>query len=474
MPEYDAVVVGAGPNGLAAAAAVTEAGRAVLVIEAATTIGGGTRSRELTVPGAIHDVCSSVHPLGLASPFLSSLPLQDHGLEWVHPVLPLAHPVTPDHAVLLHRDIDATATGLGVDGEAYRSTMEGLVSRWPDLEGHLLGPIPRLPRHPLALARFGLVAGPPASWMARTRFQGSDARALFAGCAAHSFLPLDRLLTSSFGWLLMVLAHRVGWPFARGGSQGIADALASYITSQGGAIETGWRVTDLSELPPARAVFLDVTPTGLAAMAGDRLPSGLLRRIRRYRYGPAAFKLDYALSGPVPWTAPGMAEAGTIHIGGTLDDVMEAEQAAWQGRVHPEPFLLVTQPSGVDPSRAPDGIHTLWVYGHVPHASSVDFTTAIEDRIERHAPGFRDLVVGRHVIAPPDWPDHNLNHVGGDIAGGAHTLPQLVLRPLPGLHPYRTGIPGVYLCSSSTPPGAGVHGMCGFHAAQAALAAELA
>lgn len=474
MPSYDAIVVGAGPNGLAAAAALAQDGRSVLVVERAPTVGGGTRSEELTVPGAVHDTCSSVHPLGLASPFLRGLPLHEHGLEWVHPDLPLAHPLDPEQAVLVHRSIADTAAGLGDDGEAYARSLDHLVRSWPRLEGHVLGPVPRIPRHPVALGRFGVLAAPPASWTARVRFRGEPARALFAGCAAHAFLPLDRPLTSSFGWLLLTLAHRVGWPFARGGSQAIADALASYVESLGVEIETGREINDLGELPPARAVLLDLTPEGLVRLAGDRLPTSTRRRAARYRYGPAAFKLDYALAGPVPWLNPDLGRAGTIHLGGTFEDVAASEEAAWSGRAHPAPFLLVTQPSAVDPGRAPSGIHTLWVYGHVPNGSTVDFTDAIEARIEAFAPGFRDTVIARHVIGPPDWAARNPNYVGGDIAGGAHTLPQVVFRPVPGMHPYRTGIPGVYLCSSSTPPGAGVHGMCGYHAARAALAAELA
>jgi phytoene dehydrogenase-like protein len=474
VPEYDAVVVGAGPNGLTAAAVLAGAGRSVLVVEGADRVGGGTRSEELTLPGVRHDVCSAVHPLGAASPAFAGLKLDGHGLEWAHPEIPMAHPVAPGRTGVLHRSLDATVAGLGPDGPAYRRVAGWIAEHWPRLRDQLLGPIPRLPRHPFTLARFGLDAALPATVAARLRLRTEEGRALLAGSSAHSFLPLTRPLTASFGWLLLATAHLEGWPFARGGSQSVADALAASVRARGGHIETGRMVGDLGELPSASAVLLDLTPTGLARVAGDRLPPAVLRRVRRYRYGPAAFKLDYALDGPVPWSDPMLSQAGTVHLGGTVADVAASEAAAWHGREHPEPFLLIAQPSVADPGRAPAGTHVLWVYAHVPHNSTTDFTARIEARIERFAPGFGERVLARHVIRADGWEERNPNYVGGDIAGGAHTIGQLIFRPLPGLHPYGTGIPGVYLCSSSTPPGAGVHGMCGYHAARAALGRELA
>lgn len=468
MSEPDAVVVGAGPNGLAAALTLALAGRRVLVVEAAERIGGGLRTEELTLPGFLHDVCAAVFPLAVASPFLSSLPLGDHGLSWTHPDLPFAHAIEPGRSALVHRDIDATAAGLGADGDRYRTVARSMARRWPKIADHLLGPVLRLPRHPAASAAFA-VRGLPSATTAASRFATTEARAMFAGAAAHSFLPLDRPLTASFGWLLLTIAHTHGWPLVTGGSVAVADAMAAMLRSLGSRIETGRRVDDLRSLPRADITMLDVTPTGFARIAGDRLPRGYLRRVARYRRGPAAFKIDYALSGPVPWADPALAGAGTIHLGGTFEAVADAERAAWEGVSHPDPFLLVVQPTMVDPTRAPEGRHTLWVYGHVPNGSTVDHTDAIERRLERFAPGFRDLVLGRHVLTPEGFERRNPNDVGGDISGGAHTVRQLVFRPFPQPNPYATPIDGVYLCSSATPPGAGVHGMCGHRAARSAL-----
>lgn len=466
MERYDVVVVGSGPNGLAAAVTMAEAGRSVLVLEAADAIGGGIRTEEITLPGFRHDICAAIHPFGLGSPFYRTLPLEDHGLRWVQPAIPLAHGITPRHVVSLPRRLDEAADVMGAH---YASTMRRLIDDWPKLEQHIFGPLARLPRHPLTLARFGLDALPSASWAAR-RLGSEDAAALFAGAAAHAFLPLERPLTASFGWFLLAGAHLFGWPAAEGGSQSIADAMASYLRSLGGEIQTGRYVRRLSELPAHTATMLDVSPSGFVGMTEDRLPGRYAARARKFRHGPAAFKIDYALDGQMPWLEAELAKAGTIHLSGTFDEVADAERATHRGQVHPRPFILVAQQSAFDPSRAPAGKHTLWVYAHVPHGSDVDFVETIERRLEEFAPGFLDLVIGRHVTTPAGFEARNPNYVGGDISGGAHTFSQLVFRPFPSANPYATPIPNVYLCSASTPPGAGAHGMCGRNAARVALA----
>ena len=462
--EYDAVVVGAGPNGLTAGVLLARAGRSVLVVEGADTIGGGTRTEELTLPGFHHDVCSAVHPFGATSPVLRTLPLEEHGLRWVHPDIPLAHGIDPSRISVLPRDLDEATEILGRN---YAARIGPMVEHWAGIEQHLLGPIPRLPRHPLALARFGLEAIRPATTTARAL--GPIVGPLFAGCAAHAFLPLDRPLTASFGWVLMASAHVHGWPFAAGGSRAITDSLASLLRSLGGEIRTGTMVHDLDELPPSKLTFLDVTPSGFANMAGARLPSDYLTRAERFRHGPAAYKIDYALSAPMPWRSPELARAGTIHLSGTAEEVASAERAAFEGRRHPRPFILVVQQSMFDETRAPEGAQTLWVYAHVPHASTGDHSEQIETRLEEFAPGFADVVLERHVMSPAAFESYNPNFVGGDIAGGAHTIDQLVFRPFPQTNPYATPIDGVYLCSASTPPGAGAHGMCGYHAVRSAI-----
>jgi phytoene dehydrogenase-like protein len=466
MRAYDAVVVGAGPNGLAAAIVLARAGRSVLVREANETVGGSARSAELTLPGFVHDVCSAVHPLAAGSPFFRILPLAEHGLEWVSPPAPLAHPFDDGTAAVLERSVEATAVTLGADAGAYRRLMSPLAADWPLLETALLGP-PKLPRHPLALARFGLRALRPARRLAEGWFEGARARALFAGLAAHSFLPLEKVPSAAFGLVLGITGHAVGWPFPRGGAQRIADSLASYFRSLGGEIETGARVGSIDELPPARAVLCDVTPRQLVRLAGDRLPAGYRRKLERYAYGPAAYKVDWALDGPVPWRAKECARAGTVHLGGTLEEVAASERAAWRGEHAEKPFVLVAQPSLFDPTRAPAGKHTLWAYCHVPFGSTFDMTERIERQVERFAPGFRDRVLARSVMSPANLERHNANLVGGDINGGAQTIRQLLTRPT--LRLYSTPRKGLYMCSSSTPPGGGVHGMCGHAAARRAL-----
>jgi phytoene dehydrogenase-like protein len=466
----DAVIVGAGPNGLAAAIVLARAGRSVLVLEAADTVGGGTRTQELTLPGFRHDVCSAIHPLGVGSPFLRTLPLERHGLEWIRPPVPLAHPFDDGTAALLEHSPEATGATLGEDAEAYRRLLEPLVGVADALLDQLLGPL-RVPRHPAALARFSPNALRSAASLARHRFRGERARGLFAGLAAHAILPLSKPPTGAVGLVFAILGHVFGWPFPRGGSQALADSLASYLRSLGGEIECGRSVQSLSELAGARTVLLDVTPRQLLALVGDSLPTGYRRRLGRYRYGPGVFKLDLALDGPVPWRASECARSATVHLGATLDEIAASEQAVAEGR-HPErPYILLAQHSLFDTDRAPPGKHTVWAYCHVPNGSTFDMAERIEAQIERFAPGFRQRIIARHALGPVELERYSANYVGGDIAGGTQDLRQLFTRPVARVVPYSTPLEGVYLCSSSTPPGAGVHGMCGYFAARAALRA---
>jgi phytoene dehydrogenase-like protein len=440
----------------------------VLVYEQAQSVGGGLRSMALTLPGATHDVCSAVHPLGIGSPFFRTLPLDQYGLSWVHPDVPLAHPLD-DGAVVLERDLEATAAGLGADGDTYRALMVPTVADWPVIADSILGPVRPL-RHPRQMARFGRRALRAAAPAIRSALATPGARALMAGLAAHSVLPLERVPSMAVALVLGALGHTVGWPFPRGGSQRLADALAAHLQRLGGEILTNHSVAALSELPPSRIVLLDVTPTQLLRMAGSALPSGVQSRMSSFQHGPGVCKVDWLLEGPVPWRDARCARAGTVHVGGTLEEIVVAERAPWRGEHAERPFVLVAQPSQFDPTRAPDGRQAVWAYCHVPHASATDVHARIEAQIERFAPGFRDRIVARHVMTARDMEVHNPNLIGGDISGGANTLLQTFRRPVSWRHPYRTGIPGVYLCSSSTPPGGGVHGMCGYHAARAAMA----
>lgn len=466
---YDAIIVGAGPNGLAAAITLAQAGKSVLVMEASEKIGGGARTSELTLPGYLHDVCSAIHPLGIGSSFFKSLPLAEYGLEWIQPTLPLAHPFDDGTAAVLDRSTRVTGESLGQDSRAYQSLMDPMVNDWEQILDDLLGPLPLPPKHLLASARFGLPALLPARWLAERLFKGPRARGLFAGIAGHSILPLEKLGTAGFGLFLGFLGHAVGWPVPRRGSQSIMNAMAGYLQTLGGEIVTGRRVCSLEELPPAQAVLFDVTPRQLIEIAGGRLPSGYRRQLARFRYGPGAFKVDYALSEPVPWTAPECRLAGTVHLGGTLDEIAVGEAAVWRGE-HPEkPLILIAQQSLFDPTRAPDGKHTLWAYCHVPHGSTVDMTARIEAQIDRFAPGFRDCILERSVKNTHDIQAYNSNYIGGDIIGGVQDLGQFFTRPTLSLNPYATPVKSLYLCSSSTPPGGGVHGMCGYHSARACL-----
>jgi phytoene dehydrogenase-like protein len=463
----DAVVVGSGPNGLAAAITLAQAGRSVLVVEAAETVGGGVRSAELTLPGFVHDVCSAIHALAKASPCFGALPLEEHGLELVEPPAPLAHPLDDGTAVMLERSVDETAAGLGADRRRYRKLMAPLVAHSDKLVPFLLGRSP-LPRHPVVAARFGLLGLRSAVGLGK-RFEGDRARALLAGLSAHSMQDLRRPPTASFGLALGLFAHTHGWPFVRGGSQRLADALASYFKSLGGEIEVGRSVESVDDLPKSKVTMLDVTPRQVLQLAGHRLPGRYLRALRRYRYGPGAFKVDWALDAPVPWQAGECSRAATVHVGGTLEAIADSEAAVWRGETAERPFVLVAQQSLFDDTRAPEGKHTLWAYSHVPHGSREDMTERIESQIERFAPGFRELILERSVRGPAEMEQYNSNYVGGDINGGVQDLRQLFTRPVVRLDPYSTPVEGLYLCSSSTPPGGGVHGMCGYHAAQSAI-----
>lgn len=464
----DAVVVGSGPNGLAAAIALAQAGRHVNVREAADVIGGGMRTEELTLPGFLHDVCSTVHPLGVSSPFFRALPLAEHGLEWVHSPACLAHPFDDGSAAVLERGIEETGATLGPDAAAWRRLMEPWSRRWLSLAEDVLGPL-EFPDHPVQLARFGLLGLQSARGMARRRFRGEHARALFAGNAAHSMVPLTASPTAAFGLTLVAAAHAVGWPLARGGSRSIAAALASLLRSLGGEIVTGAPVDDVDEFAGVPLVLLDLTPRQVLRVAGHRLHGRYRRALERFRYGAGSFKMDWVLDGPIPWRNPACLRAATVHLGGGLDEIAASEHAPLAGRVPEKPFVLLVQPTLFDPSRSPDGRQIAWAYCHVPFGSDVDMTRAVEDQVERFAPGFRDRVVARSTMGPADLERHNPNLVGGDISAGAMTLRQVFFRPALRRVPYATSVPGLFLCSASTPPGGAVHGMCGYYAAQAAL-----
>ncbi|HEV7485460.1 MAG TPA: NAD(P)/FAD-dependent oxidoreductase [Thermoanaerobaculia bacterium] len=468
MTELDAVVVGSGPNGLAAAIALARAGRSVVVLEAKDTIGGGARTEELTLPGFRHDVCAAIHPMGLVSPFFQTLPLAEHGLVWRESPFAIAHPLDDGTAAILELSLEKTAARLGDDGDAYEKLMAPFATHAAELFDEILRPIRLLPRHPLLLARFGL-AGVPSALSVSKRFRSDAARALFGGCAAHSFLPLDAAGSSSFGLALALAGHAVGWPCAQGGSVSIINALAGYLRSLGGTIQTSTPVRSMNDIPPSRAVLFDVTPRQLADIAGDVLPASYVKRLRRFRYGPGVFKVDWALDGPIPWRAEECGKSATVHVGGTIEEIATHEAAIWKGRNDGKPFVLVAQQSLFDDTRAPVGKHTGWGYCHVPHGSTEDMTAVIEAQIERFAPGFRDRILARHTRNSAQYEAYNANMIGGDIAGGANNLMQVLARPFPQRDPYSTPNKRIYLASSSTPPGGGVHGMCGYWAAQSAL-----
>lgn len=465
--EYDAVVVGAGPNGLSAAVRLQQAGLSVLVLEGKDTIGGGTRSAELTLPGFTHDICSAIHPLAAESPFFKSLPLREHGLEFIYPTLAAAHPLDNGNAAVLYFSVEDTARALGIDQERYRAVFHPLVSSWNDIATDLLGPL-TIPSSPVPFARFGLNALTSATWFAK-KFRSPETRALWAGMAAHSIQPLTNMATSAIALVLMITAHTSGWPLPRGGSRHISESLASYFRSLGGKIETNVWVRSMDQLPSSHAVLFDVSPKQLLEIAGHKFSSLYRWQLARYRYGMGVFKVDWALDGPTPFLSDLCRQAGTVHLGNSFEEIADAEQMIWKGKLPEKPFVLFTQQSLFDASRAPAGKHTAWGYCHVPSGSRVDMTERIEKQVERFAPGFRERILARHTFSPAEMEAYNPNYIGGDITGGVNDIGQIFTRPALRLSPYRTSAKGIYICSASTPPGGGIHGMCGVHAADRAL-----
>jgi phytoene dehydrogenase-like protein len=466
--DYDVVVVGSGPNGLSAAITLQKAGLRILLIEAANTIGGNMRSAELTLPGFIHDVGSAIHPLAAGSPFFESLPLKEFGLEYIFPAYGAAHPFDDGTAAVLESSLHNTASGLGTDGDSYIKLFSSLVNEWPMIVSDVLGPL-RIPHHPLAMANFGMKALLPAEMLVRKYFKGEKAKGLFAGMAAHGLLPFSAIASSAAGVLLMIQGHRKGWPVIRGGTQQLANALSAYFVSIGGHIQTGYRVEKLMDLPSARAVVLDLSPKQALEIAGHAFSSSYANQLKKYRYGMGVCKIDWALDAPIPFTAASCTSAGTIHLGNSYAEIASNEQLTADGK-HPEkPFVLLAQQSLFDPARAPAGKHTAWAYCHVPNGSVQDMRGAIERQVERFAPGFRERILAAHTMDTKDMEAYNPNNVGGTINGGVQDIRQLFTRPALRLSPYRTSAKGIYLCSASTPPGGGVHGMCGFQAAKRVL-----
>ncbi|MGK7369176.1 MAG: phytoene desaturase family protein [Candidatus Halalkalibacterium sp. M3_1C_030] len=466
---YDAVVIGSGPNGLAAAITMAREGLSVKVIEASDSIGGGTRTKELTLPGFHHDICSAIHPMAKTSPFLKSLPLEDHGLKWIYPEYPLAHPLDDEPAALLYRSFSDTVDSLAKDGSAYQKLFEPLVQNWEKLAPQLLGPLSLLPKTPLLMARFGLKALQSAEGLAQSMFSTDRAKALFAGLAAHSILPLDKISTSAIGLVLGAVGHVENWPFPEGGSHAITRAMAGYFESLGGEIELERPVSDLGDLPSSKVIFFNTTPEQLLDIAGNYVPDKYARKVSKFEYGAGVFKLDLALSEPIPWRDKECGKAGTVHVGGTLEEIVASEQCL-KNNTHPEkPYVLVAQQSLFDDTRAPEGKHTCWAYCHVPNGSERDMTEPILKQIERFAPGFRDTVIERHSMNTEAMENYNANYIGGDINGGKQDITQLFTRPAGLFDPYHVPNTNLYISSSSTPPGGGVHGMCGYHAAQSAL-----
>lgn len=469
--QYDAVVIGSGPNGLAAGILLAQNGLSVLIVEAADEIGGGVRSMELTLPGFTHDICSAIHPLTIASPFFKTLPLDKFGLEFVQPEASLAHPLDDGTAVLLKKSVEETAANLGIDGASYERLVKILSRNWDVLAEDILAPL-GIPRNPFFMAAFGLKGFASAKSLADHYFKETRARALFAGNAAHSMIPLEDIPSAAFGLVLLLTAHAVGWGFPKGGAKNITSALRDYFYSLGGEIETNHRVENIDELPKSKAVLFDITPRQIIKIAGHRLPESYKKRLEKYKYGAGVFKMDFALSEPIPWQAEECFEAGTVHLGGTFEEIAASEREHEQGKFSEKPFVLLAQHTLFDVTRAPENKHTAWAYCHVPNGSTVDMTDAIENQIERFAPGFRDCILAKAVKNPAQIENYNANYIGGDINGGAGNLSQLFTRPVVKINPYAMPTKGFYICSSSTPPGGGVHGMCGYHAAKSVLKNE--
>ncbi|HEY0461872.1 MAG TPA: NAD(P)/FAD-dependent oxidoreductase [Pyrinomonadaceae bacterium] len=469
---YDAVVIGSGPNGLAAAIYLAERRLSVLVVESAEKIGGGMRSEEITLPGFVHDICSAIHPLTVASPFFQTLPLADFGLEFIQPPASVAHALDDGTAVMLKSSVRETAAGLGMDAAGYKRLVEVLARNFEVLIPDLLAPLRFPRRNPFLMAAFGLKSLTSAENLVNHYFKETRARALFAGNAAHSMIPLDTVPSAAYGLVLLLTGHALGWGFPRGGAYKIAAALSGYFLSLGGKIETGWEVKNIDELPPSKAVLFDITPRQIVRIAGHRLPDSYRRRLEKFKYGAGVFKMDFALSEPIPWKAKECFEAGTVHAGGTFEEVAASESAHAEGKISDKPFVLVAQNSLFDSTRAPEGCHVGWAYCHIPHNSPVDMSEIIENQIERFAPGFRDCILAKATKTAPEMERWNANYVGGDINGGAGILSQLFTRPVAKLNPYAMPTTGFYICSSSTPPGGGVHGMCGYHAAKSAFERE--
>ncbi|MEQ9263767.1 MAG: NAD(P)/FAD-dependent oxidoreductase [Balneolaceae bacterium] len=468
---FDAVIVGSGPNGLSAAILLAQNGLSVKVIEAKETIGGGTRTLELTEPGFLHDVCSAVHPTALSSPFLRALPLQQFGLEWIHPEVPVAHPLEDGQAFTVSRSLDETLLGLGKDSRSYQSLYKSFTDNWETLSNDLFGTL-RSVRYPFSMARFGWYGMFSAKHLANSLFKNPELKAFFAGMAAHSIVPLEKAFTASFGIVLGTSVHSVGWPIAKGGSASISYAMAEYFKSLGGVIETGNMITSVAQIEESNVILFDLTPHQIATIAGSKLPPAFKSRLEKFQYGPGAFKIDWALSESVPWLNEKCRKAGTLHLGGSLEEISFSEQEIWKGNYPDKPYVIISQPSVFDSSRAPEGKHTLWGYCHVPNGSEEDCTEQIENQIERYAPGFRDTIISKNTMTATQFQSYNPNYIGGDINGGAQFFKQLFARPVLKWDPYALPAKGLYICSSSTPPGGGVHGMCGFHAARSVLKNE--
>jgi phytoene dehydrogenase-like protein len=466
---YDAVIIGSGPNGLSAAIQIARHGFSVIVLEASSDIGGGTRSAELTLPGFVHDVCAAVLPLSLNSPFFASLPLNQYGVEWIHSPVPLAHPLDHGKTALVHRSIHDTALALGTDGPAYHNLFSRLSEDWEFIKQDILGPLPIPPRHPIASARFAMKALLPSTFLAKQVFRDEPAKALFAGMSAHSILPLETVATSAFGLVTNLLAHTVGWPLVKGGTRNLSNGLAAYLLSLGGEIITNYHVKKISDLPQFRAALFDTSPHAMLDIAGELLPRGYQEQVRRYRYGPGVFKMDFALDAPIPWINTDNCLSATVHLGGSLEEIALSERTIWRGNHSERPYIILAQPTLFDPSRAPAGKHTVWAYCHVPNGSTIDRSDAIENQIERFAPGFRERILAKHTYTAQQMETYNANYVGGDINCGIQDLKQLFTRPVPRHSPYTTPAKNIFLCSSATPPGGGVHGMCGYFAAQSVL-----